>query len=72
MLWRDGGITSRHCHRPREVDVAGTCGGRLWAGRPLTRQVGEYDAAIPAAIADLEVDLPTNVLANADEASQAA
>jgi Fic family protein len=38
--------------------------------RAAQRQSGEYDAAIPAAIADLEVNLPANVLANADEASR--
>jgi Fic family protein len=38
--------------------------------RAAQRQSGEYDAAIPAAIANLEVDLPANVLANADEASR--
>ncbi|BBY57791.1 Fic family protein [Mycolicibacterium sarraceniae] len=38
--------------------------------RAAQRQAGEYDAAIPAAIADLEADLPANVLANADEASR--
>jgi Fic family protein len=38
--------------------------------RAAQRQAGEYDAAIPAAIANLDVDLPANVLANADEASR--
>ncbi|MET0474914.1 MAG: Fic family protein [Mycobacterium sp.] len=38
--------------------------------RSAQRQAGAYDAAIPAAIADLEVSLPANVLANADEASR--
>ena len=37
--------------------------------RAAQRQAGEYDAAIPAVIADLKADLPANVLANADEAS---
>ncbi|MCW2733236.1 MAG: hypothetical protein JWR13_4052 [Mycobacterium sp.] len=38
--------------------------------RAAQRQAGQYDAAIPAAIAALEVDVPANVLANADEASR--
>jgi Fic family protein len=38
--------------------------------RAAQRQAGEYDAAVPAAIADLDADLPANVLANADEASR--
>jgi Fic family protein len=38
--------------------------------RAAQRQAGEYDAAIPAAIANLDVDLPANVIANADEASR--
>lgn len=38
--------------------------------RAAHRQAGEYDAAIPAAIADLEADLPATVLANAEEASR--
>jgi Fic family protein len=38
--------------------------------RAAQRQAGQYDAAIPAAIADLEADLPANVLADADEASR--
>lgn len=38
--------------------------------RAAQRQGGEYKAAIPAMIANLEVDLPAGVLANADEASR--
>ncbi|MDT5079674.1 MAG: hypothetical protein QOJ80_4311 [Mycobacterium sp.] len=38
--------------------------------RAAQRQAGEYEAAIPATIADLEADLPANVLADADEASR--
>ena len=38
--------------------------------RAAQRQAGDYDAAIPAAIADLATDLPANVLANADEAGR--
>ena len=38
--------------------------------RAAQRQAGEYRAAIPAIIADLEVDLPASVLADADEASR--
>jgi Fic family protein len=38
--------------------------------RAAQRQAGEYDAAIPATIANLDVNLPANILANADEASQ--
>jgi Fic family protein len=38
--------------------------------RAAHRQAGEYDAAIPAAIADLDADLPANVLADAEEASR--
>jgi Fic family protein len=38
--------------------------------RAAQRQAGEYKAAVPALIADLEVDLPANVLAIADEASR--
>ena len=37
--------------------------------RAAQRQAGEYQAAIPATIADLEVMLPAGVLADADEAS---
>lgn len=38
--------------------------------RAARRQSGEYKAAIPAAIAELEVALPSSVLADAEEASQ--
>jgi Fic family protein len=38
--------------------------------RAAQRQAGEYDAAIPAAIADLGVGLPADVLTNAEEASR--
>ncbi|MCX6468848.1 MAG: Fic family protein [Corynebacteriales bacterium] len=38
--------------------------------RAARRQAGEYRAAIPATIADLEVHLPAHVLADADEASR--
>jgi Fic family protein len=38
--------------------------------RAALRQSGEYQAAIPADIADLEVILPSGVLADAEEASQ--
>jgi Fic family protein len=38
--------------------------------RAAQRQAGEYRAAIPAIIADLQVDLPASVLADADEASR--
>jgi len=37
--------------------------------RAAQRQAGEYRAAIPAIIANLEVNLPASVLADADEAS---
>lgn len=38
--------------------------------RAAQRQAGEYDAAVPAAIANLHMALPAHVLANADEASR--
>lgn len=38
--------------------------------RAAVRQSGEYQAAIPAEIANLDVNLPSDVLADADEASQ--
>jgi Fic family protein len=38
--------------------------------RAAQRQAGEYQAAIPAMIATLDIDLPAGVLANADEASR--
>jgi len=38
--------------------------------RAALRQSGEYQAAIPAAIANLEVSLPSRLLADAEEASQ--
>lgn len=38
--------------------------------RAAQRQAGEYQAAIPATIANLHVELPASVLANADEASR--
>lgn len=38
--------------------------------RAAQRQAGEYQAAIPADIANLELDLPASVLADADEASR--
>ncbi|GGF37643.1 Fic family protein [Williamsia phyllosphaerae] len=38
--------------------------------RAARRQGGDYRAAIPAVIADLEIDLPAHVLADADEASR--
>jgi Fic family protein len=38
--------------------------------RAAQRQAGQYRAAIPAIIADLEVDLPAGVLADADEAGR--
>jgi hypothetical protein len=38
--------------------------------RAALRQAGEYQAAIPAQIADLEVSLPSGVLADAEEAGQ--
>lgn len=38
--------------------------------RAAQRQAGVYEAAIPAAIADLEVALPAGVMADADEASR--
>jgi Fic family protein len=38
--------------------------------RAAQRQAGEYRAALPALIANLEVELPAGVLANADEASR--
>jgi Fic family protein len=37
--------------------------------RAAQRQAGEYQAAIPAIIANLQVNLPASVLADADEAS---
>ena len=38
--------------------------------RAARRQGGEYRGAIPAIIADIEIDLPAHVLADADEASR--
>ncbi|WP_293243113.1 hypothetical protein [Mycolicibacterium sp.] len=38
--------------------------------RAAQRQAGDHDAAIPAAIAELNLDLAADVLANADEASR--
>ncbi len=38
--------------------------------RAVTRQAGQYQAAIPAEIAKLEISLPSGVLAGAEEASR--
>jgi len=38
--------------------------------RAAQRQAGDYHAAIPATISNLEIDLPASVLADADEASR--
>ncbi|BBY20771.1 hypothetical protein [Mycobacterium stomatepiae] len=39
--------------------------------RAALRQSGEYQAAVPAEIANLDVSLPSGILADAEEASQA-
>ncbi len=63
---RETAITYETLQWPIPVD-AGYGMADLRAAR---RQAGEYRAAIPAIIAELEIDLPARVLADADEASR--